>query len=307
MVAARDGTMRLDRFLDRCLPRWSRRRSRWAIETHLVRVNGRTARKGQLVRPGDIVHIEIDRALAELEPEPELPLAVVHDDPAMLAIDKPAGMPTVALRPSDRGTVANALLARYPEIAHAGGPLEAGLVHRLDTPTSGILVAARTRADWRLLRAQFHARQVAKLYLATVHGVIARPGVITTAIGHESSRQSRRMQTFPYPQRHPRGRPRAAFTRYRPVARWQHATLLAVAIRTGVRHQVRVHLASIGYPILGDTLYAVPARLDAPSRLMLHAARIAFAHPRTRTRIVLRSPLPRDYWEVLNRLERRKC
>jgi len=297
---AEDG-LRLDRFLVIRIPGWSRRHSHAAIAAGAVMVNRRRGRKGDMLRRGDVIDARLSEFIGELVGESNLALPILYEDEAVVMVDKPAGMPAVALRPGDRGTVANALVGRYPELAGIGRPFEAGLVHRLDTPTSGVLGAARTADDWQRLRAQFSARQVGKLYVAAVRGSVAQPGAITTPIAHRPD-DDRAMIACSAGVRP--GGARRAITRYRALQRSHESTLVAVTIATGVRHQIRVHLASIGHPVLGDTLYGDQASATAAPRLMLHAARLALTHPRTGNRFAVRSPLPDDFRAALHQLAR---
>jgi 23S rRNA pseudouridine1911/1915/1917 synthase len=302
VVAAHEGGLRLDRFLVARIPRWSRRQSHAAIAAGAVLVNRRRGRKGDMVRPGDVVDARLGDFIGDLVGQSDVPLAILYEDDALVVVDKPAGVPAVALRPGDRGTIANALIARYPELAGVGRPFEAGLVHRLDTPTSGVLAAARSQSDWQGLRAQFSARRVGKLYVAAVGGAVTQSGAISIPIGHRPG--DPRTMVVAAESSHP-GRARQAITRYRPVQRWGDGTLLAVTIPTGVRHQIRVHLASIGHPVLGDPLYADQTSANAAPRLMLHAARLTFVHPRTGNRLRVRSPLPDDVRSALRQLTER--
>lgn len=252
-----------------------------------------------MLRRGDVIDARLSDFIGELVGQSDLALPILYEDEALVMVDKPAGVPAVALRPGDRGTVANALIGRYPELSGIGRPFEAGLVHRLDTPTSGVLGAARTADDWQRLRAQFSARQVGKLYVAAVRGVIAQPGAITTPIAHRPD--DTRAMVACNAGAHPGGG-RRAITRYRALQRWHESTLVAVTIQTGVRHQIRVHLASIGHPVLGDALYGDQASATAAPRLMLHAARLTLTHPRTGNRFAVRSPLPDDFRAALQQL-----
>lgn len=298
MVAEAEAGLRLDRFLVVRIPGWSRRQSHAAIAAGAVLVNRRRGRKGDMVQPGDVIAARLGQFVGELAGQRDLPLSVLYEDEALVIVDKPAGMPTVALRPGDRGTVANALLARYPELAQVGRLFEAGLVHRLDTPTSGVLAAARTIADWQRLRAQFNARQVGKLYMAAVAGAVPHAGVITTPIAPRPGDPRKMVAcTASAP-----SAARPATTRYRVLQRWRAGTLLAVVIPTGVRHQIRAHLASIGHPVLGDALYGDESSASAATRLMLHAARLSLIHPRTGNRLAVRSPLPDDFRGALSQL-----
>jgi 23S rRNA pseudouridine1911/1915/1917 synthase len=290
-VCASDG-LRLDRFVAAHTGGGARRRTAAIIAAGAVRVNGRPARKGCLLRRGDIVEID-PAALVETPPLAQacLALPILFEDEALIAIDKPAGMPSVALRGGDTGTVANFLLGHAPETAMAGRTaLEAGLVHRLDTGTSGVLLAARTAPAWRDLREQFRQHAVRKRYLAWVDGDVAAAGVRREPIAHHP-RRAHAMLACREAAQAAELRARLALTRYRPLVRRGHATLLAVAITTGVRHQIRVHLADAGHPVCGDPLYG-----GSPSpRLMLHAARLAVRHPALRRALSIESPPPPDF------------
>lgn len=293
--------IRLDQFLVDRWPGGSRRLARLAIEGGTVLVNGRPGRKGQMLRCGDVVRADCASLRRAPAGQPELDVPILYADAAVLAVDKPAGMPAIALRPDDRDTLANFLIGRFPELAEIGGSaFEAGLAHRLDTPTSGVLVAGRSDAARRRLRALFRARRVEKLYLAVVSGEVPGRGVVTAPIAHRP-RRPREMSVCADPDRAHALRARPAITQFRPMRRLTAATLLAVHIPTGVRHQIRVHLASIGHPVLGDPLYGDAETGGAP-RLLLHAARLAFAHPVDGRRVIIRSPLPADFRAALRQL-----
>lgn len=296
--------MRLDVFLARHVPQCSRRIAQRAVADGEVRINGRRARKGQTLGEGDTV--EVPEALytpALLAPNPALTVPILFEDAALVALDKPAGMPSHALRADETGTVANFLLARHPELAAVGkGGLEAGIVHRLDTDTSGVLLAARTPEAYQALRRQFSRREVTKEYVALVHGDLAAAGEVSTPIAPERHNR-RKMRVCPARSRAPDARP--AVTSYRPVERFGSRTLLAVQIATGVMHQIRVHLASIGHPVVGDRLYGAPAGADAPARHMLHACRLTVTHPVGGALVRISSPLPADFRAVLERLRSR--
>lgn len=294
MVADSEGG-RLDRFLVHHLSGCSRRQARLAIDAGAVLVNGRPGRKGQAVQSGDVVCADRTACAGTLTGQADLELPILYADAALIAVDKPAGMPTVALRADDRGTVANYLLAAYPELRGIGASaFECGLAHRLDTATSGVLVAGRTAEAWRHLRAQFRRRQIDKLYLAVVAGEVLCPGTLRLPIAHQPRRR-RRMCVCRQPEQAVNLGARPAITRYRPLRRLRGATLLAIRIPTGVRHQIRVHLASFGHPLLGDTLYGDASAAGASPRLLLHAARLGLAHPIDGRRVIVRSQLPADF------------
>jgi 23S rRNA pseudouridine1911/1915/1917 synthase len=230
-----------------------------------------------------------------------LQIPVLYEDGDLIAVDKPAGMPSHALRADETDTVANFLLARFPEVAGIGThTLEAGLVHRLDTETSGVLLAARNAAAHRALRRQFRDRRVEKEYLAVVEGDVAHAGQIRTPIAHAAhNRRKMRIATAHTPGARP------AETSYRPLEGFGDTTVLAVEIRSGVMHQIRVHLASVGHPVVGDPLYGHAGGRAAP-RHLLHASRLLVQHPVSGRGVEIRSPLPADFVGYLEGLRRRR-
>jgi 23S rRNA pseudouridine1911/1915/1917 synthase len=279
---------RLDKFLCDHLPGCSRRQAKQAIDAGLVRIDGRRASKGQEVAPGS--YVDVDESLEQpqcLQPNPGLDITVVYEDAFILAIDKPAGMPSQALRADETQTVANFLVARDAAMAGVGRPLEAGLVHRLDNDTSGLLLAARTDAAYDSLRRQFARHQIDKKYLALVRGDLDEAATVDAPLAPASAGGRRMRLASP-------GEGRDAVTTAIPLRRWGSHTLVEVEIRTGVRHQVRVHLAGIGHPVAGDRLYD---READPSirRHLLHASAIRFSHPDTGETVSLRSELPEDF------------
>ncbi len=298
-VPAAGSGMRLDVFLAGCVPHCSRRIAQRVIAAGEVRVNGRRVRKAHALAAGDAV--ELPDGLYEsppLQPNPNLSVPVLYEDAVLIAIAKPAGMPSHALRADESDTAANFLLARYPELSGVGRTdREAGIVHRLDTDTSGVLLAARTAAAYRALRRQFAAHEVGKQYAAVVHGDVAADGVVRRPLGHDRHNR-RKMRVCPGTLAG--GRP--AVTHYRPLERFGAYTLLAVEIPTGVMHQIRVHLAWLGHPVVGDRLYGGDRCEHDPSRHLLHARRLDVMHPLTRRRITLECPPPADFAAFVDRL-----
>ncbi len=296
-------SLRLDVFVTRSLPTCSRRLVRDAVAAGAVRVNGRRGRKGQVVGPGDTVTVPVTLGVAStLQANAALCVPVLYEDADLIAVDKPAGMPSHAVRADETDTAANFLLARCPEMAAVGPhPLEAGLVHRLDTDTSGVLLAARTAAAHAALRRQFAARRVAKEYVAVVQGDVAAPGIVRTPIAHERHNR-RKMRVCPPTTGRRDARP--AYTDYRPLERLGAQTVLAVRITTGVMHQIRVHLASIGHPVVGDAVYG--GTEPGVRRHLLHASRMAFDHPTSGVRVDIASPLPPEFVAALDGVRRQR-
>lgn len=291
---------RLDRFVAENLAGASRRR----LHGVAVRLNGRPAKLAATVRPGDVITLPDDALRGELQANAGLALPILYEDEALVAVDKRAGMSSVALDASDVDTVANFVIGRFPEAVSAGGPFEGGLVHRLDLDTSGVLLAARTAAAYADLRRQFAAHLVLKTYMAIVLGDVSEEGHVEIAIAHDR-RHRERMIACVDPAAAERLGARPASTRYQPVVRHGRATLLRVEMRTGVRHQVRVHLAGIGHPIASDALYGM-----GPSpwieRQALHASRVRLAHPVSGKPLEIESPLPADFESALRRVDKRR-
>lgn len=294
-LAAEATPLRLDKLLCEQLEGCSRRAAKELIAAGLVRIDGRRARKGQEVLPGSVVEVEeAPQESQRLQPNADLDVRILHEDAAVVAVDKPAGMPTHALRADETGTVANFLLARYPEMAALGGPLEPGLVHRLDNDTSGVLLAARTAAAHAALREDFRDHRVVKKYLALVRGDVDRAATIDAPIEHVRGKGRRMRMAEP-------GSGRDAVTHYLPLRRFGSHTLLEIEIRTGVRHQIRVHLAAIGHPVAGDVLYDGEA--DATlGRHLLHATSVTFVHPESGEKMTIRSELPEEFRATVARL-----
>lgn len=291
---------RLDRFAAAALS-GSRQKVMEAIDQGLVRVDGRRAKKGQPVEAGQEVVVRLPRAGEALVPQPELPLEVVYEDEAVVVVSKPSGMPTHPLEAGERGTLANALVARFPECAGAGlDPREGGVAHRLDAPTSGLLVAARSRGAWEDLRGQFAARTVRKEYLALAAGAVFGPVEIEVPIGSDPGTPGR-MRTVVQERLAERKNAREAHTLVDVERRFPGWTLVRCTITTGVMHQIRVHLAHLDSPVAGDDLYG-GARPRGLHRLFLHAARLAFTHPTTGAPLDFESPLPPELDEVLRGL-----
>ena len=290
LISSADSGRRLDAFLSTHLHHCTRREIIAWIASGNVRVNNRICPKGTLLQTGDIISLKI---IDTLRPNPHLPVQLLHVDDAIVVLDKPSDIPSIALRHEETDTVANFLLAHFPEMAFVSPrPLEVGVVHRLDTATSGVLVAARTSVAYESLRRQFTSRTVKKRYLALVHGTVLQPGSRRSLLMPAGVRGQRMSETTT-------GNGQEAQTDYVPVAHLSHYTLVRAIIPTGARHQIRVHLAALGHPIVGDILYgSVHDRI----RLCLHAEVVSFNHPQTQTRVEFTSPLPQDFQAVQHQL-----
>jgi 23S rRNA pseudouridine1911/1915/1917 synthase len=289
---------RLDRWLAGAVPALSRARIQALIEAGHVRVDGARRKPAHRVATGERVEIEIPPPPPEeLEPE-RIELTVVHEDADVLVLDKPAGMVVHPGAGHARGTLAAAVLAHAPDIAGVGGPRRPGVVHRLDKDTSGLLVVAKTPAAYASLTAQLLARTVRRVYLAVVHGrVTAHQGVVDRPIGRDP-RDRTRMAI------RPEGRGKRAVTHFRVLERFADFTYLEVRLETGRTHQIRVHLASLGHPVVGDRVYG--RRRPAPpvplGGLALHATALAFLHPATGRPMEFDAPLPPRIGRLLSHL-----
>jgi 23S rRNA pseudouridine1911/1915/1917 synthase len=295
VVGVEQAGQRVDLFVGEALG-LSRARLKRLFEAGAVQVGGRPAKKGLLVSAGQRVAVVVEEERREVVAEPEAPLGVLHVDEALIFVDKPAGRASHPLKPGEVGTVANALVARFPECAEASeDEREGGLCHRLDVETSGVMVAARTREAWRAVREAFGGREVDKRYLALVTGPLADEGEIELPLRHHP--------------RHPdRVEPaveggegaREALSTFRVLGRSGEYSLVEVRILTGVLHQVRAHLAAVGAPIVGDALYG--GREEAGlGRFFLHARTLGLKHPVTGKEVRVESPLPEELRAALER------
>lgn len=248
-----------------------------------VRRNGRRADKGELVALGDRIELGNELSDPHARPDPDLPLSVVYDDAWLVVVDKPAGMPCHPLRPGELGCLANALVARYPEMERVGYDVrQPGLVNRLDNDTSGLVLAAKNPECFQALRAALEQGEISKRYLALTTVPLA-PQVVQLALA-PSSRHRARVEVSSL------GRPATSeIVRSRPYGAHQH--LIEVQAPRAYRHQVRVHLAALGAPIVGDTLYGG----EPAPRHYLHASELRFLHPASGAPLTLRSPLPSDW------------
>jgi 23S rRNA pseudouridine1911/1915/1917 synthase len=318
-----DAGKRLDQFLAAKIPEVSRARVQQLIEQHLVRVNDLEAKPSLRLRGNEIIQLigphqlEPPRAIPE-----DIPLDIVYEDADLAIINKPAGMMVHAGAGAtederNRGTLVNALLHRFKTLSEVGGALRPGIVHRLDKGTSGLIVVAKNDEMHRKLAVQFSRRQVKKTYIALVHGVVkAERGTINATISRDAVRRTR-MTTR-------RSGGREAITHYQVRRRMDSPygkfTLLELKIDTGRTHQIRVHLSSLGHPVVGDVLYGAPreikpllpgsARRAAPRnpenlslpRNFLHSAALELHHPRTGAVVSHSAPLPRELEAFLARL-----
>jgi 23S rRNA pseudouridine1911/1915/1917 synthase len=295
---AGDAGKRLDRFLQEQLPAYSRTRLQGWIRQGRVLAGGQPGKPSQVLRGGEIVEVE-PAELPPLRAEAEqIPLTILYEDDDVVAVDKPAGMVVHAGAGCRSGTLVNALLGRFASLSAVGGEMRPGIVHRLDRYTSGVILVARHDAAHRRLAEQFAQRQVEKVYLALVHGVVKQDrGRVEKPIARDPVRRIKMTARL--------GRGRTALTEYKVLKRFRDFTLLEVRIGTGRTHQIRVHLAGLGHPVAGDRLYGAPAKVGGeppPGRFFLHAQRISFSQPSTGETVAVEAPLPAELEVWLERL-----
>jgi 23S rRNA pseudouridine1911/1915/1917 synthase len=279
--------LRLDRALVSLLPEYSRTRLAQWIRAGRVTVNGRAGFPSQKVWTGEAIVVipSADPAAAAHQAE-AIPLDIVFEDEALMVVNKPAGLVVHPGSGNWQGTMLNALLAHAPALA---GLPRAGIVHRLDKDTSGLLVVARTSTSRTDLVRQLQARSVRREYLAVVQGRIARDGKIEAPIGRHPVKRTRMAVT---------ARGKEAVTHYQVLERYDSATLLRCRLETGRTHQIRVHLSALGHPLLGDPAYGNRGSIVFP-RQALHAERLALIHPLTRLTMSWQAPLPADMRELI--------
>jgi 23S rRNA pseudouridine1911/1915/1917 synthase len=286
-VSKDDARLRLDRFLARQLPEYSRSRLQQLIRTGFVQLNNATTRPRQVVRSGDEIELtEPPVEKIEARPEP-IPLEILFEDDDLIVINKPAGLVVHPGAGHRQHTLVNALLSHCTTLSGIGGKERPGIVHRLDKETSGCLVVAKNDTTHRELSRQFAKRIVEKVYLALVAGKLRKQsGVIEEKIGrHPVHRQRMSVAS---------SRGRAAKTEYRVVRSGDNASLVECRLHSGRTHQIRVHLHHLGHPVLGDKVYATRAAKDFP-RQMLHAWKIGFRHPGSGAWENFEAPLPDDF------------
>lgn len=290
------GGQRLDKVIQAHVQDLSRAAVQRLIKTGEVTVNGQPSRPSYRVQVGDEVVVRVPVEMPEPVVPEDIPLDIIYEDDTLLAVNKPAGMVVHPALGHPSGTLVNAVLAHCPQIADVGGLERAGIVHRLDKDTSGLILIAKDEATRAALQRQFKRRRVVKTYLALVEGQVQpREGVIEAPVGRDK-RQRKRMAVV--------RRGREARTTYRAVEYFADHTLLEVRPYTGRTHQVRVHLAWLGYPIVGDRVYGHRRQRLLRDRHFLHAAQLRFTHPNVDEEVDFKAPLPPELSAVLRRLRR---
>lgn len=297
-ITAEDDGQRLDHVVAKAA-NVSVQRAKELIGDGRVRSGRRRPKKGDRARAGDRLTIERPRSEHPVA-QPERPLSVLQTDEWLIALDKPAGVSMHPLQAGETGTLANALIARHPEVVGAS-PEERcpGLIHRLDRDTSGVVLWARKREAFDALRRQFAARTVGKRYLALVEGFVEGSGRLEVPLAHDPG-DARKMLAAPDPAEAEALKARPAITLYKAVGIGDGATLVDVEIPTGVMHQIRAHFAFTGHPVVGDALYGARP-VEGFDRHALHAASISFEHPDGSGRVQWSAKLPAEFVALLAR------
>jgi 23S rRNA pseudouridine1911/1915/1917 synthase len=310
-VAARDQGKRIDRFLSESALHLSRSHAKHLIEQKKIFLDGHPVKPSAHLKAGNTISGTLPRpAPLFLKPEP-LPLAVLFEDSFMIVVDKPPGMVVHPAPGNPSGTLVNALLHHCRDLPGINGVIRPGIVHRLDKETSGVMAVAKDDSSYHELARQFKNRTVDKVYLAVAHGHVKQAeGLVDAPIGRHPD-QRKKMSTKTR-------KGRTALTRWKVLERLGPFTFLEIYPQTGRTHQIRVHLSSMGNPLLGDPLYGrkgKSATTDDPvlracvkrmNRQALHAHKLALNHPRTGERVQFVAPIPQDMEETLECLRSRR-
>ncbi len=311
VAAPTDSGARLDRFIAANCRELSRTRVQELIESGLVLIDGVVAKKGSLhLRGGEKISVEASERPPIVAEAESIPLDVLYEDADLIAVNNPAGMTVHAGAGNSRGTLVNALLGRGQSLSQRGDPLRPGIIHRLDKETSGVILVAKNDAAHAKLGEAFRRRSVQKTYIALVHGILKEPrGRIEFAIGRDPVRRTRMAAQHKSWRGGAIVNPRAARTDWHVLAKIATTTLVGVQLHTGRTHQIRVHFSALKHPVVGDALYGAAGRLHVGKtalpvlhRNFLHAAKLAFAQPRTGEPIEVRAPLPLELRAFLKQL-----
>jgi len=284
--------LRLDQALQRLLPEYSRSRLQNWIRANHVWQNGRPAVAKHKVRGGESIRVAAYPAAESLAHLPEkIPLDIVYEDSALLIVNKPPGLVVHPGSGNWHGTLLNALLEHAPQLVDIP---RAGIVHRLDKETSGLLVVAKTLASHTLLVRQLQARTIKREYLALVHGIVERDGKVEAPIGRHPAKRTKMAVV---------ARGRHSLTHYQVMDQFVDCTLLRCRLDTGRTHQIRVHMQSIGHPLVGDPIYSGRSKKPAFLRQALHAFRLSLVHPETQKTMCWQMEAPQDFRQLLSALK----
>ena len=296
---------RLDKALTAIMPELSRMQWQYLIKEGNVLVDGRNVNPSLRLKGGEQVSADIPESVeSELLPE-AIPLDIRYEDDDILFVNKPAGMVVHPGTGHVSGTLVNALLAHCPDLPGIGNTKRPGIVHRLDKYTSGLLVIAKNDLAQRYLQQQFKERTVGKKYLALVHGQIQPPAALIDApIGRDPKQRKKMSVIVPGSPRARSARARSAQTHYRALTIYDDYSYLECSLHTGRTHQIRVHLAYIKFPIVGDHVYGRRKQKLLLKRQFLHAAELTLKRPSDQQELVITAELPKELQDVLNELEK---
>jgi 23S rRNA pseudouridine1911/1915/1917 synthase len=299
LAAPDDRGLRLDVLLAKHLKNLTRSQIQILNSSGAVRVDGRHDKAGYRIRGGETIEVDLLQMRQPTPPSPEqIPIQIYFEDQDLAVIEKPAGLVVHPGSGVKTGTLVNGLLFHFQNLSTSGGTSRPGIVHRLDKNTSGLLIVAKNNVAHARLSQEFHDRRIQKTYLAVVHGRLARDaGTIELAVGRHPTVRTKMAA----------GRPqgRSAYTEYRLVEHFRGFSLLEVKIKTGRTHQIRVHLAAIGHPVVGDNIYGERSYKEFTktfgllNRYFLHASDLRFTHPISGMALEFHSPLPPELHKLL--------
>ena len=296
-ICAKEDKIRLDKYLAKEKPELSRSMIQKLIEEEQILVNGCPVRISYLVQMQDDITIEVPEVKEVGIRAQDLPIDIIYEDQDIILVNKPKGMVVHPANGNPDGTLVNAIMAKCKDgLSGIGGELRPGIVHRLDKDTSGLLIIAKNDYAHIQMSEQIKEHKVQKTYLALVKGIVKEnEATIQMPIGR--SVQDRKKMAV-------RKDGKEAITHFRVLTRYLHHTLLEVKIETGRTHQIRVHMAQIGHPVVGDMVYSSGKNAFGVEGQMLHAQKLDFTHPRTGEKMHFEAPLPAYFNEVLEKLEK---
>lgn len=292
-----DSAGRLDNYISNIIVDKSRTYINKLIKDKLVLVNGKIAKPSYIVKLGDLIQINLPKEKSiELMAE-NIPLDIVFEDEDILIVNKPKGVLVHPTGKDMKGTLANGLLYYNKSIANVGEALRPGIVHRLDKDTSGILIIAKNQKSYNELIKQFKAREVKREYIALVHGQLnIKEATINAPIGRDPSNRTKMTVIYE--------NSKEAITDYRVLEEFRNYSLLELSLQTGRTHQIRVHMAHLGHPVVGDRVYFNKSDEFNLNSQLLHAKKIGFLHPRSKNYLEFEANLPKDFARIVNILEK---
>lgn len=289
--------IRIDRYLAKQKPELSRSMIQKLIEDQAILVNQKPVRTSYQIRKQDQITIQIPEVKESNMKAQDIPIDIIYEDQDILVVNKPKGMVVHPANGNPDGTLVNAIMAKCKDgLSGIGGELRPGIVHRLDKDTSGLLIVAKNDQAHIKMSEQIKNREVKKIYIALVKGIVKEnEATIQMPIGR--SQQDRKKMAV-------RKDGKEAVTHFKVLKRYLHNTLLELKIDTGRTHQIRVHMAQIGHPVVGDMVYSKGKNEFGVEGQMLHAKRLEFMHPITGKKLILEAPLPKYFEEILQKLDK---